>query len=59
MNCLCSSSTNQGLFTCLECALSLEPDTALMSQAQESLAGERPSLHVRRFGGLNPSFHRL
>ncbi|TBU45383.1 hypothetical protein BD309DRAFT_718355 [Dichomitus squalens] len=37
VSCLCSTSTNQGLYTCLECALSLSPDASTLSQSQESL----------------------
>ncbi|KAJ8481808.1 hypothetical protein ONZ51_g5736 [Trametes cubensis] len=34
LSCLCSSSTSNGLYNCLECALSLDPDESIMAEAQ-------------------------
>ncbi|OSC98133.1 hypothetical protein PYCCODRAFT_1439628 [Trametes coccinea BRFM310] len=34
VSCLCSSSTNNGLYDCLECALSLDPDQSVLSEGQ-------------------------
>lgn len=39
INCLCSSSASTGLFDCLQCALSLQPDEDVLEQAQESYDG--------------------
>ncbi|KAH9847777.1 hypothetical protein C2E23DRAFT_863146 [Lenzites betulinus] len=36
LSCVCSSSAANGLYTCLQCALSLNPDDSLLDQAQES-----------------------
>ncbi|KAI0370798.1 hypothetical protein BV20DRAFT_966320 [Pilatotrama ljubarskyi] len=36
ISCLCSSSTNTGLYNCLECALSIDPDQATLTEVQES-----------------------
>ncbi|KAI0755533.1 hypothetical protein C8Q74DRAFT_1210594 [Fomes fomentarius] len=37
VSCLCSENTNRGLYTCLECALAIEPDASLLQQGQSSL----------------------
>ncbi|KAI1793642.1 hypothetical protein LXA43DRAFT_1092442 [Ganoderma leucocontextum] len=37
INCLCSDTVNKGIYSCFECALSLQPDASLMSQAQTTL----------------------
>ncbi|KAI0700273.1 hypothetical protein C8T65DRAFT_728804 [Cerioporus squamosus] len=37
VSCLCSDTTNTGLYNCLECALALDPDAALLAQGQDSL----------------------
>ncbi|RDX45894.1 hypothetical protein OH76DRAFT_1407460 [Lentinus brumalis] len=37
VSCLCSETTNTGLYKCLECALGLDPDAALLAQGQDSL----------------------
>ncbi|KAI9060834.1 hypothetical protein FKP32DRAFT_1595169 [Trametes sanguinea] len=36
VSCLCSSSTNNGLYDCLECALSLDPDQSVLTEGQEN-----------------------
>ncbi|KAL7278274.1 hypothetical protein ACG7TL_008250 [Trametes sanguinea] len=36
VSCLCSSSTNNGLYDCLECALSLDPDQSVLEEGQEN-----------------------
>ena len=42
---------NKGLYNCLECALSLEPDASLLSQAQSSLTRKSsPPLSYPRSG---------
>ncbi|RPD70587.1 hypothetical protein L226DRAFT_562760 [Lentinus tigrinus ALCF2SS1-7] len=38
VSCLCTDSTNMGLFTCLQCSLGLDPDPALLAQGQDSLS---------------------
>ncbi|KAI0324285.1 hypothetical protein GY45DRAFT_1357300 [Cubamyces sp. BRFM 1775] len=35
LSCLCSSDTSNGLYNCLECALSLDPDESIMIEAQD------------------------
>ncbi|KAM5545603.1 hypothetical protein V8D89_000641 [Ganoderma adspersum] len=37
LTCLCADTVNKGLYNCLECALSLQPDASLLSEAQSSL----------------------
>ncbi|KAI8977769.1 hypothetical protein BD414DRAFT_495578 [Trametes punicea] len=34
VNCICGSSTRTGLYTCLECALKLDPDQSVLNEAQ-------------------------
>lgn len=39
INCLCSSAASTGLYDCLQCALTLQPDQDVLEQAQESYDG--------------------
>ena len=43
LSCLCSSSTSNGLYNCLECALSLDPDESIMAEAQSEFDRMYPS----------------
>ncbi|OJT04005.1 hypothetical protein TRAPUB_5334 [Trametes pubescens] len=36
LGCICSSTASNGLFDCLQCALTLQPDADLLEQEQES-----------------------
>ncbi|CDO76839.1 hypothetical protein BN946_scf185033.g36 [Trametes cinnabarina] len=57
VSCLCSSSTNQGLYDCLECALSIEPDQSVLEEGQENYDGTLPFDAIFLKNGIDVTSH--